>query len=140
MLGLGGTLSSLLTFWLSSMRPLSVSKEVCSTLLQFLSISLSASSWLSSAIPLATTLWFTKLDHLCLRRSYWRSSNFHWRRMGDILLCFGYLWASNLFNKNIWRIFNNRFRIFHVCAEVLNKGQNEKSEWLRKIFQFFGNP
>ena len=57
MLGLGGTLSSLLTFWLSSMRPLSVSKEVCSTLLQFLSISLSASSGLlllSSAIPLAT--------------------------------------------------------------------------------------
>ena len=35
-------------------------------------------------------------------------------RMGDILLCFGYLWASNLFNKNIWRIFNNRLRIFQV--------------------------
>ena len=61
MLGLGGTLSSLLKFWLSSMTPLSVTKEVCSTLLPFLSISLSASSGLlllSSAIPLATNFYF----------------------------------------------------------------------------------
>ena len=112
MLGLGGTLSSLLTFWLSSMRPLSVSKEVCSTLLQFLSIS---SCYYFVIYKIGPSLSSQKL--WC----YWRSSNFHWRRMGGILLCFGYLWASNLFNKNIWRIFNNRFRIFHVCAKVLNK-------------------